>query len=230
MKIWELNIKVYIIEDIYKDDAAGCISKVIDKSFLHNEKYSKFHEENKYKLYCFNSFYPLEKSGIYKKGNIYNILLRTVDDNLADYFCNNLVNEYTNKIKVLTINKRIIPQKQIEKLYSISPAVAKFKEGYWKSIYGVDVFEKRLKDNLIKKYNQFANTKIDEDFEFINHIEFINKKPIAVKYKGISVLGDKVSLKIAENKMAQELAYFAIGSGILEMCSRGCGFVGYRWL
>lgn len=230
MKVWELIIKIYTLEDITKEDAAGSISKVIDKSLLHDEKYSKLHEENKYKLYCFNSFYPLEESGLYKKGNIYNVLLRTVDDNLADYFCNELVNEYTEEIKILTITKRVIPKKHIDKIYSICPAVAKFEEGYWKSKYSVDVFEKRLIENLVKKYNQFTNTKIEEDFEFINYIEFINKKPIGVKYKGITLLGDKVSLKIAENSKAQELAYFAIGTGLLEMCSRGWGFVGYRWL
>lgn len=230
MEVWELKIKMYLLKNIKKENSQNEICKIIDKSLLRELKYSQFHEENKFKNYCFNTFYPIERNGVYLEGNIYTVLLRTVDENLAEFFCKNLVNEYTDEIKILTIEKRSIKRKHIDKIYSICPAVIKSDDGYWKAKYTCEMFEQRLKVNLVKKYNQFLNTKINENFEFVNYIEFMNHKPIAVKYKNVSLLGDKVTMKIAENNMAQELAYFAIGTGILEMNSRGCGFIGYRWL
>ena len=37
-------------------------------------------------------------------------------------------------------------------------------------------------------------------------------------------------MHVADNEMAQKLAYLALGTGVLEMNSRGFGFVNYRWL
>ena len=58
----------------------------------------------------------------------------------------------------------------------------------------------------------------------------MNKKPIGVEYKEIRLLGDKLNLQIADNEMAQELAYFLLGTGIGEMNSRGYGYCNFRWI
>ena len=72
--------------------------------------------------------------------------------------------------------------------------------------------------------------KIDEDFDLYTMIELKNKKPIAMEYKNIKLLGDKVQIQVADNKRAQDLWYFALGVGLGEMNARGCGFLNYRWL
>ena len=91
-------------------------------------------------------------------------------------------------------------------------------------------FEDRLKVNLIKKWKCFTGEAVDEDFQLYTLLEFLNHKPIRVHYKGISLLGDKIRLEIADNEMAQNLSYMALGAGLLENNSRGSGFVNYRWL
>ena len=48
-------------------------------------------------------------------------------------------------------------------------------------------FGERLKINLIKKWNQFENEKLEEDFPFYTMIEFSNKVPIAMEYKNIKL-------------------------------------------
>ena len=48
-------------------------------------------------------------------------------------------------------------------------------------------FGERLKVNLIKKWNQFTNEKLDEDFELYTMIDFSNKVPIAMEYKNIKI-------------------------------------------
>lgn len=69
-----------------------------------------------------------------------------------------------------------------------------------------------------------------EDFELFIGLEFLSRCPIASKYKGIKLLGDKIRMHVANNEMAQNLAYMALGTGVVEMNARDFGFANYRWL
>lgn len=230
MKVYEISLLVFLLKDIKSENSFSAISSFIDSDMAKIPELLEFHNENKYKNYCFNSFYPIEKDKVYKQGNIYTIQIRTIEKNLADFFNTNLVNHYNESIKGLTSEIKIIPQRYIEKLYSITPVILKGEDGYWKGKFTLSDFEKRLKENIIKKYNSVLNTKIDENFQLYTSIEFINKKPIAFNYKGKKILGDKITLNISNDKAAQELAYMALGTGVLEMNARGAGYVNYKWL
>lgn len=125
---------------------------------------------------------------------------------------------------------RILPPKIIEFAYSLTPLIIKGEQGYWRNSLPEREFAHRLKINLIKKWQTFTGKKINDDFELFSTIEFLNRAPIAMKFKDITFLGDKIRLSISDNKTAQELAYMALGTGIGEINSRGAGFLGYRWL
>lgn len=230
MDIYEQKVKVYLLNDIQKENVSVKIAEIIDKTLCKNEKWYEFHEENKFKFYCFNGLYPLEKCGTYLKGKIYNFCIRTVDKKFGEFIRKNLVNEYTEYIKVLTIQEKIIPQKYIEKIYSIMPVILKTPKGYWKSNLQLEDFEKLIKVNLIKKYNQYYGTKIDENFRLYDNLIFDNKKPVPMKCKDITLLGDKITLYISGNEMAQKLAQFALGTSIGENSARGAGYMNYKWL
>lgn len=230
IRVHELTLKVYLLKNIYSKEALEKISQIIDKCLTKDENLLNFHTNNKFKNYCLNSFFPLENDKINKEGKIYSVKIRTIDEKLAEYLKKNLVNEYTDYIKALTIEDKIINQKYIEKIYSITPCVIKTDNGYWKGNLSLDEFEKRIKENLIKKYNNYFDTKLDENFQLFNMIKFENIKPISTKYKSISILGDKLTLTIAENTAAQDLAYMALGTGVGEMGSRGFGFINYKYL
>ena len=230
MNVFQIKIKIFILKNMLIDDSQTIISAFIDGGLSKDEKLLEFHESNKFKGYCFDAPYPIEEDKIYKKDKVYTITIRTIEKELAEFFCNKLVNEFNDNLKGLTSEIRILPKKHIEKLYSITPAVMKDEKGYWKNNMNLDEFEKRLKINLIKKYNSITGSKIDENFQLYSTIEFKNKKPIATNYKKVKLLGDKLSLNISENKNAQELAYMSLGTGIFEMNARGYGFVNYRWL
>lgn len=230
MKIFESQIKVYCLDDINKKDVYTQLSKLIDSCLMSSPVTSKIHQEQKYKFYNFGALQPFEKDGTYKKGNIYSFVLRTADESLAKYFRETLESQYTKVLKVLTVNTKQIKPIPLDKIYTLTPLIMKFDTGYWRGNYSVDVFEKRLKDNLIKKFNEYSQAKIDEDFELFSYISFDNIKPIGFSYKDITLLGDKITLGIATNEVAQQLAYLAIGSGLGEMNARGAGFVGYKYL
>lgn len=230
MKVIQIRIKVLFKENIHVSDVQSKVCGLIDYSFSKRKELLDMHNENKYKFYCFDFPYPAEKDQIYKKGKIYTLTIRTLNFDLAEFFSNSLLDVQTYFIKALSSEIKIITQRHIEKIYSLTPVVIKNDTGYWKDNMSINEYERRLKENLIKKYNIITDSKIDEDFELFNQIELKNRKPISVKYKKIKLLGDKVNLYIADNKRAQELAYMAIGCGLGEINSRGCGFLNYKFI
>lgn len=218
------------MENLTKEEVTIELNKLIDTALMQTEEMQPLHISREYKFYCLSGFKKVELDGIYKKGNIYTFVLRTVDEKLAQYFKATLAQQYTKSLKALTVEAKVIKKRMIEKIYALTPVILKTDTGYWKSKYSEEIFEKRIRENMIKKYNTFNNVKLDEDFEFFNHIKFDNQKPVAFRYKGVTLLGDKVTLEIATNDSAQQLAYLAIGSGLGEMNARGAGFVNFRYL
>lgn len=230
INVYAIKIKVYVIEDIPLEEVQGAVTAFLDNGLTGISQFAQLHEANQYKYYCNDCLYPIEKDKVYKKDHIYTVTIRTLDVGLAQHFSNYVINTYTDKLKGLTSQVNIILKKHIDMLYTITPAILKCESGYWKDEMTIEQYEERLKVNLIKKWNEYNSEKIQEDFELFTGVEFLNKCPIASKYKGIKILGDKIRIHVADNEMAQMLAYMALGTGILEMNARGFGFVNYHWL
>lgn len=230
INVMQIRLKMYLLKDISANRAQAEIADFIDQGLVQSVQFAKLHNENRYKGYCYDSLYPIEPDKIYHKDKIYTFTIRTIDTSLACFFEKQAVNGYTRTMKALTSEVKLIPSKYIDVMWSLVPVILKCENGYWKDTLSVEQYEERLKVNLLKKWNQFYGEKLSEDFEMFTGIEFLNKLPIAIKYKGIRLLGDKPRLHIAENGTAQKLAQMAIGVGIGEMNARGCGFCNYRWL
>jgi len=230
MKVYEISILTFLMTNIESNDAFVAINRFIDSGLAQDKDFLELHNQNKYKNYCFCSFYPLEKDKIYKSGQNYTIRIRTIDPNLAKYFQEKLVHFYNRDIKGLTSKIRILPQKPIDQIYSLTPAVLKTEEGYWRNQVSLNEFERRLKENLIKKYNNIMDTNIDENFQLYTSVEFTNRKPVAINYKGRKILGDKIKMHISHDETAQNLAYMSLGTGLLEMNSRGAGYMNVKWI
>ena len=230
LKVIQIRMKLFFLTDIPLEQLQTKLTDLLDRSLMQDEQYAKYHKENQFKNYCFDLCYPVERDKLYKKGNIYTFTIRTVDVELARYFAEQTVHSYTEYIKALTADVRVIPQRHIDVLWSITPAIIKCEKGYWRGVLSIEQYEERIKVNLLKKWQQLYGYKLEEDFELFTGIEFLNKTPIVIEYKGIRLLGDKLRLHIAENQRAQNLTQLAIGTGILENNSRGCGFCNYHWL
>lgn len=230
MKVMQIRIKIYILADISAEKIQAEISTFLDSGLAQNEQFAELHQENKYKGYCYDSLYPVEADKVYKKDKIYTLTIRTIDTNLAKYFAEQVVNNYTASMKGIMAEIKVIPKKHIDMLYTLTPVILKCEKGYWKDSLSLEQYEERLKVNLLKKWKQFYGEKLEENFELFTGMEFLNKCPVAVEYKEIKLLGDKLRLHVADNKTAQSLAYLAVGTGLAEMNSRGYGFCNYRWL
>lgn len=228
--ILQLNVKCYLNNNIKEEDVLNQIRFCIDLTLGKNKEFLEFHNKNCFKNYSFNSFYPIEFNKVYKEDNIYTFQIRTADKNLAMYLSEELPKVFTDCIKILKVDIKIINKKHLSKIYSLTPAVMKNDFGYWKGNMSLEDYEKRIKVNLIKKYNEFTGEKINENFQLFNSIEMKNNKPISVKYKGINLLGDKVSLNVADDEVSQCIAWFAVAVGILENNSAGFGYMNFRYL
>ncbi|QEK21849.1 hypothetical protein KGNDJEFE_02350 [Peptacetobacter hiranonis] len=230
MQIFEVLLKVYTLQEINRSDEKEKSGYFIDQTLLSDGYFKKFHESVGFKYYSFNTLYPF-KNEKYEKGNVYELKIRTVDYNLANFLLENLPNTTTKELKGLEARARILEERPIEKLYSLSPIIVKTaQKKYWKECMNVEEYMERIKINLIKKYNSFFNTKIDENFELFTSIVIKNKCPIGFKYKGIKLPGDKIELTIAVNEQAQKLANFAQAVALGDLGPRGAGFVNAKYI
>ena len=87
----------------------------------------------------------------------------TPQNEIPEYFSKELRNHYTESIKGLTLENRILPKKFISEIYTLTPVIIKTDKGYWRDQISINEFERLLVENLIKKYNQYTGEKIDED-------------------------------------------------------------------
>lgn len=235
MEVYEINVKIYTLEDIFKEASLELLSKLLDQSFYKNERMKEFHTENRIKNYCFNNLYPLASNNeMYKKGEIYNFQVRCIGEDLINHFKKFLPNEYTSRIKVLTCNIKKIPKRTIERIYSITPLIIKIsdedKTQYWRNIHNESDFFEYMRNSTIKKYELVTGETVDSNLQIFNYERIDNRKPIATKFKDKSILGDKVTLTIDTSEKAQNIAYTILGTGLADMCPRGYGFMNYQYV
>ena len=245
MKVYEIKLKIRLKKDIFFKDLTTHITRFIDTNLSNNSEMYNYHNSKIYKEYCFDSLFPLEEDKIYKKDKEYFFRIRSINQKIANYFLDTLLSFQTIDIECLSLNAKTIEKKLIEKLYTITPILMKTNEGYWQYSMTFEDFEKRLKINCLKKYLYFTQKNGDlevdkellkklgedksDDIDLFTNIKFINTKPITIIYKGRKLVGDKVELQIANNERAQDIAYMLLGTGLLENCTRGCGFLGFKF-
>jgi CRISPR-associated endoribonuclease Cas6 len=88
---------------------------------------------------------------------------------------------------------------------------------------------KRLNDNARKKYELFSGEKINKNTIFINKFRILNKKPVSIKYKNISLLGNKLKILVNRDSDSQKLAFTVLACGLGEKnTSLGAGFCDWR--
>jgi len=230
MKIISIKIKTFLLKDIDQRTANKAVTAFIDTALCMEASGIDLHKRNILKPYSFSGLAPVEKNGRYMKDSICTIILRTLDINLAEYLAERLPHAETDMIKGLTCDASMIYQGHIQNIYTLTPVIIRSKDnkGYWKGSMSFEQFQHQIKVNLIKKYNHFQKTEIDEAFLLWNNFELINQKPVAFPYKNIMLLGDKIDMQISDDPRAQDLAYMALATGLGEINSRGAGYVNFH--
>lgn len=226
MHVFELEVKVFLKRTIEKRNVQEKIARFISSYMALNEKFLEVHESSDYKGYCFDSLKPISK--IYEKEKNYDFRIRSIDNELTNYFLEGLENFSNEDFKALTIKVKKISKKHIAKLYSLSPVLVK-DDGYWKLNEDFELFERKINENAFKKYKKFIKEDLKEE-KFYTNLKFTNKVPIGTHYKTVTLLGDKVELEIKGDSISQDIAYMLIGTGLAEGNGIGFGFVGYKYI
>ncbi|MDY3006370.1 CRISPR-associated endoribonuclease Cas6 [Anaerococcus porci] len=225
--MYELRVRTFLLKDLKGDQSIKKISQSIITYLSKDRYFLNYHISKSYKSYCHDNLYPISKS--YKKNEVYQFRIRSIDKDLVNYFLKGF-SDYKDEIfKNLTVEVRIISKSIISKIFTLSPVILKNDSGYWRNNMSVEDFEKRINDNIIKKYKFFENDKIKE-LKFYNNIKFLNSSPVPFKFKDITLLGDKVELNINMDENSQNLAYLALGVTFSENSTYGAGFLGYKYL
>lgn len=229
MKVYEINIRTYLKRDLKRDEIQEKISLLITDYMGKNEKFNNLHQSRGFKPYCHSNLTPI--CSTYKKDNLYNFIIRTIDEDFLTYLLNGFDKFENNYFKNIFVKSKIINKHMIKELYTINPVIIKNHEkGYWRNCEDVDFFEQRLNKNIINKYNQFNDKNISYKDNFYSVLDIVNEYAIITEYKGVKLLGDKIRLTLNLDEQSQDLAYLAIGVGLLENNSIGNGFVAYTYL
>lgn len=230
INLWQIELKVFLLKDIAYRDVVTKVATFIDSALLNDEKWSTYHLEQKYKGYSFNSLYPIMKNGIYKKGRVYTVQIRTVVEELKDFFMESLKDNVTEEMKgLLTHVRPMKTKKSIDKLISVTPLVIKTKKSYWRKEMNVEQFLKKICTSITNQYKELYGGTIDENVPIFTGIKFRNRFPIVTRYKKVKLLGEKVVLEVADNEIAQKLAFLSLGVGAGHMGARGFSFMNPRW-
>ncbi|MFD3157092.1 CRISPR-associated endoribonuclease Cas6 [Haloimpatiens sp. FM7330] len=226
MRFIELTVTVMLKKDIYFEDCGYIIGKNINKSMLLDQTLKEVHQKKQYKNYVFNNFYPIEKDKFYKKDRLYIFKIRGLDYDFMNKIDSCLYKLKSDDFNVISISKREIKKKYIKELYTQTPLIVTIDSKPWLQNNGdLDLFKRRLEDNLEKKYENFFNEDINIRNKFIKNIEFKNRKPMHFNYKSIKLLANKVSIEVFDNEEAQKATFLARATGLGEKNSAvGAGF------
>ncbi|BDR86764.1 hypothetical protein [Clostridium tetani] len=229
MNYYQLKIKVKLETDINYIEAPYLIGTFINNCMLKNSTLKNIHNKKIYK-YVYDSFYPIERDGMYKKNKYYNIQIRTFNLNLINKLAIALYSHKYNGISTVNIDLEFIEPTKINELYTVKPSIVTIGRQPWiKNKYSIDILADSLNANLEKKYNQIFNHKLENNKSFMKEIKIINRIPIKYKYKNIMLLGNKYKIIVNKDEISQKKASIALGMGLGEKgSSLGAGFCIYR--
>jgi len=232
LRYFELTCKAYLKKDIHFQDSFEAIRKYIKFCLSKDDKFAKIFEKNSFRHYCFDNFSNAEKDGIYKKDKTYRLRLRSFDEKLISFLSKSLRENINNpNFLILSTSQQEIKQRFIYELNSITPVIITTENSlYWTYEKDGDIvkFQKQLQDNLEKKYKSFFDTSLNHSQNFIQLLEFKNKKPQTINFvkqnKKLKFFGNKIKITINEDEISQKLAFTALTCGLGEKNSFGGGF------
>jgi len=229
LEFYELTITTLLQEDIFFTESNEKIGNLISAAMHLDAELAAKHKENGYKLYCFGGLYPVEKDKQYKTGRVYIFKLRSLERAYILKIKQLLPAVKNSSFKILAVEMKTCKQRYISELYTITPAVATVDNRNWAVGDDFLLLQERIQVNLIKKYKAFFHEELQPTQSFFQHIEIINNKPIRIKYKNTSLIGNKLKLQINNDEISQRLAFTALACGLLEKNSSiGCGFCSAR--
>lgn len=204
--------------------------------------YNELHDKKGYKFFCFSNLFPI---GDMKKGDERNWIISSPDKAMIKWLYANIPEEiHLGEMEFYVKEKEMFTPKLERKIICATPIIIRISERnydrynipkeyrkkgfiYWRPCYSFDAFVKQLEENLIKKYEEFYNKKVDiktifQFFKFkksvANHVIIEGKEQIFV--------GSLWEFYFTHfSKEQKEILKFGLDAGFGERNSFGFGFV-----
>jgi CRISPR-associated endoribonuclease Cas6 len=232
VKYFELRCIAYLKKDIDLKESFDVLSKYISFSMAQVEELKELHNQRGFKHYSFGNLYPPQKDKVYKKGNSYQFVLRSLNETLVGVLAKSLrTNVYNPHLIIVETQKKVVKQFFVSELYSVTPVIVTVDKGlYWSIDKDGDILklQKQLHDNLEKKYQSFYGESIKGEQNFIQLLEIKNKYPqsiyITKDKKDVRLFGNKFRIVPNEDEVSQKLAFLSLACGLGEKSSFGGGF------
>lgn len=211
---------------------------------LNGTEFENLYGEKGFKLFCFSNLFKIENAGL-KSGQIYNLIVSSPNEMFMIALLSKINNlEIVNfgEYGFELIGYKPLGRKGIEEFKTLESetlinVTVHEDEKRRALIFSRDSedFIRGLTKNLIRKYNQFNDKKIKEDFNLFENvkIEEINGTNSAVKINLIkdsdnwfNVIGSRYRFNLGElNEKQREILNFCYDLGFGERNSFGFGFM-----
>lgn len=226
MKYFSLTVTVMVKRDVYFQNVQEEIGRYLNQSMLLNDTLKEMHGRKGFKAYVYSGLYPIEvKTKVYKAGSVYIFRIRSLKEEFLEALARCLRKQKSEQFQCIAVEKVTYRNKVVQELYSATPFILTVNGQPWLRENGdFDLLIKRIEDNADKKYQDVFKQKV-ENTHFIQRLELLNQKPIAVKYKGIRLLGNKLRMTVNGDEDSQKLACTVLGMGLAEKgAALGLGF------
>lgn len=225
MEYYELTNTVYLLKDILYERSNEMIGNFINRALLFDDELKQRHKQNCYKNYVYNSFYPIECSKVYRAGRTYIFRIRSLDRDFILKMKLLLPKVQYEYMKIVAAEEKVFSPRYIAGLYTLTPALSTVNDRHWTIKDDIVLLQDRIQKNLEKKYYDYYGKEISIKRKFIQYIELCNHKPIALKYKKTTLIGNKFNIVINDDDASQKLALVALAAGLLEKnATNGMGF------
>lgn len=225
MKYYEIVVTVYLKKNIFLNQIGETLGKLIKNVMKQSEYLSELHSKRGVKLYCFDYLYPRAENRQYHQNHVYIYKVRTPVKETAIAF-SKAFKSFENE-ECLILSSQLNEKKYHPKteLYTSTPAICTLGSRYWSRKDGLDTIEEKIEKNLVTKYIDFFGTEPITTSGFVNYLQIKNEKPITIKYKSGSLIGNKFLIGFGSDTNAIKMGFLAYTTSVLEKApSIGSGF------
>lgn len=219
----EILFTIQFKEDVPVNQVQASLAALIANGMTFSASLKELHLQTTFKPYVFCLPYPREDDRIYHKDRMYCFNLRTLKLDFAMAMKNYLPRVQGN-VRVVSVELRTYTQPHVSELISLTPIIATVDNQCWMPEKGLALLANRMHSNAVKKCKKLNAGFAEPDELFFELVELLNQKPIGVSYKGTTLLGHKVQLKVKPHPWAQQLAITVLGQGLAEKNSLGFGY------
>ncbi len=214
--------------------------------FIYNSiENNELYESNEFKPFVFSNIYPIKNQKIEEKQE-YSLIISSFKKEIILLIIKKLIENTTlnlGEYSFIVSSFKPVPSELINDFCLLTTETIAL--AYNKNNKAITLNESKteflelLKNNLIKKFNQFNNEKISKDFDLWDNIELSeitnSKKAIKLEFTKnqknhfFTAIGSRYQINIGKiNETQQKILQTAYETGIGEKNSYGFGFINLK--